>query len=69
MSLQELEQQHGLDASGVKIEVDGDKAKVSGTAASTTSKRKKSRSRWTKVCERRATVQNDIKPAKAEPEV
>jgi nucleoid-associated protein YgaU len=57
---------HGLDASGVKIEVDGDKVKVSGTAASTEQAEKIAIALGnTKGVQ---TVQNDIKPAKAEPE-
>jgi nucleoid-associated protein YgaU len=61
----ELEK-HGLDHSDVKIEVDGDKVKVSGTA--------KSQEEAEKIAvalgntKGVATVQNDIKPAKADPE-
>jgi nucleoid-associated protein YgaU len=57
---------HGLDASGVKIEVDGDKVKVSGAAASTEMTEKIAIALGnTKGVQ---TVENDIKPAKAEPE-
>jgi nucleoid-associated protein YgaU len=57
---------HGLDASGVKIEVDGDKVKVSGTAASTEQAEKIAIALGNPKGVQ--TVQNDIKPAKAEPE-
>ena len=56
---------HGLDASGVKIEVDGDKVKVSGTAASTEQAEKIAIALGnTKGVQ---TVQNDIKPVTAAP--
>ena len=57
---------HGLDASGVKIEVDGDKVKVSGTAASTEQAEKIAIALGNTVGVQ--TVQNDIKPAQAAPE-
>ena len=57
---------HGLDHSDVKVEVDGDKVKVSGTAKSTEEAEKIAIALGnTKGV---GTVQNDIKPAKAEPE-
>ena len=61
----ELEK-HGLDHSDVKIEVDGDKVKVSGTAKSTEEAEKIAIALGnTKGV---STVQNDIKPAKADAE-
>ena len=61
----ELEK-HGLDASNVKIEVDGDKVKVSGTAASTEQAEKIAIALGnTKGVQ---TVHNDIKPAAPAPE-
>ncbi len=57
---------HGLDASGVKIEVDGDKVKVSGTTATTEQAEKIAIALGNTVGVQ--TVQNDIKPVKAEPE-
>ncbi len=57
---------HGLDSSNVKIEVEGDKVKVSGTASSTEQAEKIAIGLGNTV--RVQTVQNDIKPAKAEPE-
>ncbi len=57
---------HGLDASGVKIEVDGDKVKVSGTTATTEHAEKIAIALGNTVGVQ--TVQNDIKPVKAEPE-
>ena len=57
---------HGLDSSNVKIEVEGDKVKVSGTAASTEQAEKIAIALGNTVGVH--TVQNDIKPAKAEPE-
>ena len=57
---------NGLDHSDVKVEVDGDKVKVSGTAKSTEEAEKIAIALGnTKGV---STVQNDIKPAKAEPE-
>ncbi len=57
---------HGLDHSDVKVEVDGDTVKVSGTAKSTEEAEKIAIALGnTKGV---GTVQNDIKPAKAEPE-
>jgi nucleoid-associated protein YgaU len=57
---------HGLDSSNVKIEVDGDKVKVSGTTASTEQAEKIAVALGNTVGVQ--TVQNDIKPTKAEPE-
>ena len=58
----ELEK-HGLDHSDVKIEVDGDKVKVSGTAKTTEEAEKIAIALGnTKGV---ATVQNDLKPAAA----
>ena len=57
---------HGLDSSNVKIEVEGDKVKVSGTASSTEQAEKIAIALGNTVGVQ--TVQNDIKPAKAEPE-
>ena len=57
---------HGLNSSNVKIEVEGDKVKVSGTAASTEQAEKIAIALGNTVGVQ--TVQNDIKPAKAEPE-
>ena len=61
----ELEK-HGLDASNVKIEVDGDKVKVSGAAPSTEQVEKIAIALGNTVGVQ--TVQNDIKPAAAAPE-
>jgi len=61
----ELEK-HGLDSKDVKIEVDGDKVKVSGAAASTEQAEKIAIALGNTVGVQ--TVQNDIKPAKVEPE-
>ena len=58
---------HGLNSSNVKIEVEGDKVKVSGTTASTEQAEKIAIALGNTVGVQ--TVQNDIKPAKAEPEV
>ena len=57
---------HGLDASNVKIEVDGDKVKVSGAAKSTEEAEKIAIALGNTVGVQ--TVQNDIKPAQAAPE-
>ena len=57
---------HGLDSSGVKIEVDGDKVKVSGTAPTTEHAEKIAVALGNTVGVQ--TVENDIKPAKTEPE-
>ena len=57
---------HGLDSSGVKIEVDGDKVKVSGSTASTEQAEKIAVAIGNTVGVQ--TVQNDIQPTKAEPE-
>ena len=57
---------HGLDSSGVKIEVDGDKVKVSGSAKSTEEAEKIAIALGNTVGV--GTVQNDIKPAAAAPE-
>jgi nucleoid-associated protein YgaU len=56
---------HGLDHSDVKIEVEGDKVKVSGTAKSTAEAEKIAVALGNTVGV--GTVQNDIKPAKADP--
>jgi nucleoid-associated protein YgaU len=57
---------HGLDHSDVKVDVSGDKVTVSGTAKSTEEAEKIAIALGnTKGV---GTVQNDIKPAKAEPE-
>jgi nucleoid-associated protein YgaU len=57
---------HGLDHSDVKVEVDGDTVKVSGTAKSTEEAEKIAIALGnTKGV---STVQNDIKPAAAAPE-
>ena len=61
----ELEK-HGLDSKDVKIEVDGDKVKVSGTTSSSEQAEKIAIAIGNTVGVQ--TVQNDIKPAKAEPE-
>ena len=58
---------HGLDASNVKIEVEGDKkVKVSGATSTTEQAEKIAVALGNTVGV--GTVQNDIKPAKAEPE-
>jgi len=57
---------NGLDHSDVKIEVEGDKVKVSGTTKSTEEAEKIAIALGNTVGVQ--TVQNDIKPAKAEPE-
>jgi nucleoid-associated protein YgaU len=57
---------HGLDHSDVKVEVDGDKVKVSGTAKSTEEAEKIAVALGNTVGV--GTVQNDINPAKTEPE-
>ena len=62
----ELEK-HGLDASGVKIAVDGDKVNVSGTAPTTEQAEKIAIALGNTVGVQ--TVQNDIKPATAAPEI
>ncbi|MGO9419589.1 peptidoglycan-binding protein LysM [Roseiarcus sp.] len=57
---------HGLDHSDVKVEVDGDKVKVSGTAKSTEEAEKIAIALGnTKGV---STVQNDIKPTKTDPD-
>ncbi len=56
---------NGLDHSDVKIEVEGDKVKVSGTTKSTEEAEKIAIALGNTVGVQ--TVQNDIKPAKAEP--
>ena len=61
----ELEK-HGLDASNVKIEVDGDKVKVSGAAPTTEQAEKIAVALGNTVGVQ--TVQNDIKPAAPAPE-
>jgi nucleoid-associated protein YgaU len=57
---------HGLDHSGVTIEVEGDKVKLSGAAKSTEDAEKIAVALGNTVGVQ--TVQNDIKPAKVEPE-
>ena len=57
---------NGLDHSAVNIEVEGDKVKVSGTTKSTEEAEKIAIALGNTVGVQ--TVQNDIKPAKAEPE-
>ncbi len=61
----ELEK-HGLDASNVKITVDGDKVKVSGTAPTTEQAEKIAIALGNTVGVQ--TVENDIKPAKVDAE-
>ena len=57
---------HGLDASNVKIEVEGDKVKVTGSTKSTEEAEKIAVALGNTVGV--GTVQNDIKPATAAPE-
>ena len=57
---------HGLDVSGVNIEVDGDKVKVSGTTASTEQAEKIAIAVGNTMGVQ--TVENNIAPAKVEPE-
>ena len=57
---------HGLDSKDVKIEVEGDKVKVSGSTASTEQAEKIALAIGNTVGVQ--TVENEIKPAKAEPE-
>jgi nucleoid-associated protein YgaU len=57
---------HGLDHSGVKVEVDGDKVKVSGTAKTQEDAEKIAVALGNTVGVQ--TVQNDIKPATTAPE-
>jgi nucleoid-associated protein YgaU len=57
---------HGLDASNVKIEVDGDKVKVSGATSTTEQAEKIAIALGNTVGV--GTVQNDIKPETAAPE-
>jgi len=57
---------HGLDSKDVKIEVEGDKVKVSGSTASTEQAEKIALAIGNTAGVQ--TVENDIKPAKAEPE-
>jgi nucleoid-associated protein YgaU len=59
-------QKHGLDTSGVKIAVDGDKVHVTGSAPSTEQAEKIAVALGNTVGVQ--TVQNDIKPAAATPE-
>ena len=59
-------EKHGLDTSGVKIEVEGDHVKVSGATATTEQAEKIAIAIGNTIGV--ATVQNDITPAKAEPE-
>jgi nucleoid-associated protein YgaU len=64
--LQKELQKHGLDTSGVKIAVDGDKVHVTGTAANTEQAEKIAIALGNTVGIQ--TVQNDIKPTTAAPE-
>jgi nucleoid-associated protein YgaU len=57
---------HGLESKDVKIEVEGDKVKVSGSTASTEQAEKIALAIGNTVGVQ--TVENDIKPAKVEPE-
>jgi nucleoid-associated protein YgaU len=57
---------HGLDASNVKIDVEGDKVKASGTTSTSEQAEKIAVALGNTVGV--GTVQNDIKPAKSEPE-
>ena len=57
---------HGLDASNVKIEVEGDKVNVSGATSTTEQAEKIAIALGNTVGVQ--TVENDIKPAKAEAE-
>ena len=59
-------EKHGLDASNVKIEVDGDKVKVSGGTASTAEAEKIAIAIGNTIGV--ATVENNITPAKVEAE-
>jgi nucleoid-associated protein YgaU len=59
-------EKHGLDAKGVDIKVEGDKVVVSGTTASTEQAEKIAIAVGNSIGV--AQVQNDIKPAKVEPE-
>ncbi len=59
-------EKHGLDASGVKIEVEGDHVKISGGAATTEQAEKIAIAIGNTIGV--ATVQNDITPVKAEAE-
>ena len=58
---------HGLDPSGVKIAVDGDKVHVTGTAANTEQAENIAIALGNTVGVQ--TVQNDIKPATTAPEL
>ena len=60
-TLQKELEKHGLDASGVKIAVDGDKVHVTGSAANTEQAEKIAIALGNTVGVQ--TVQNDIKPA------
>ncbi len=57
---------HGLDASNVKIEVDGDKVKVSGATSTTEQAEKIAITLGNTIGVQ--SVENDIKPAAAAPE-
>jgi nucleoid-associated protein YgaU len=59
-------EKHGLDVSGVNIEVDGDKVKVSGTTATTEQAEKIAIAVGNTMGVQ--TVENNIAPAKVEPE-
>jgi nucleoid-associated protein YgaU len=59
-------EKHGLDAAGVEVHVDGDKVTVSGTTASTEQAEKIAIAVGNTIGV--ATVENNIQPAKAEPE-
>ncbi len=64
--LQKELEKHGLDSKDVKIHVDGDKVTVSGSTSSQEQAEKIAVALGNTVGVQ--TVQNDIKPAKAEPE-
>ena len=65
-ALQKELEKHGLDTSGVKITVDGDKVHVTGSAPTTEQAEKIAVALGNTVGVQ--TVQNDIKPAAAAPE-
>jgi nucleoid-associated protein YgaU len=65
-ALQKELEKHGLDTSGVKIAVDGDKVHVTGSAPTTEQAEKIAVALGNTVGVQ--TVQNDIKPATAAPE-
>lgn len=63
--LKKVAESHGLDVSGVNIEVDGDKVKVSGSTASTEQAEKIAIAVGNTIGVQ--TVENNIVPAKVEP--